>query len=73
VAVTTSTTTAIADGSETGDALILRNANATNVITIDGVGSNVACKANVALGAGDTLTLIWNGADWNCLASYDNS
>jgi len=72
-AVTTSTSLAIANGGETGDALILRNANATDVITIDGVGSNVACKANVALGAGDTLTLIWNGADWNCLANYDNS
>jgi len=72
-AVTTSTTTAIANGGETGDLLILRNANASNAITIDGTGGNVECKSDVALGAGDTLLLIWNGSDWNCLSSYDNS
>lgn len=71
--VTTSTSIAIWDGSETGDLLILRNGNAADVINIDGTGGNVECKANVALGASDTLTLIWNGSDWNCLSGYDNS
>lgn len=71
--VTTSTTTAVANGAVTGRLLILRNANAADAITIDGTGGNVECKANVALGAGDTLTLIWNGTDWNCISSYDNS
>lgn len=70
---TTSTSTAIADGSETGDLLILRNGNAADNIEIDGTGANVECKANVILGASDTLTLIWNGSDWNCVSSYDNS
>jgi len=72
-AVTTSTTTPIASGTETGDLLILRNGNASDVITIDGTGGTVECKANVGLGASDTLTLVWNGSDWNCLANYDNS
>lgn len=71
--VTTSTSTAILNGGETGDLLALRNANAADNITIDGVGSNVECKTDKVLGAGDTLSLIWNGSDWNCLATFDNS
>jgi hypothetical protein len=63
--VTTSTSRAIADGAETGDVLLLRNANAADAITVDGTGGNVECKTDKALGAGDTLMLIWNGADWN--------
>lgn len=72
-AVTTSTSTAIANGAAVGTLLILRNANASDAITIDGTGANVECKANVVMGAGDTLTLLWTGSDWNCLSSYDNS
>lgn len=72
-AVTTSTTTPIAAGTTVGDILILHNLNASDAITIDGTGGNVECKADVALGAGDTLTLLWTGSDWNCLSSYDNS
>jgi hypothetical protein len=70
---TCSTTTCIANGTTAGDMLILRNANASDVITIDGTGGNVECKSDVALGAGDTLSLIWNGSDWNCIANHDNS
>jgi len=74
--VTTSTSTAIADGSAAGDILILRNANASDAasdaITVDGAGGNVECGGNVALGANDVLTLIWNGSDWSCLALRDN-
>jgi len=71
--VTCNTTTCIANGTTAGDLLILRNANTTDGITIDGAGGNVECKSDVALAGGDTLTLIWNGSDWNCLATYDNS
>ena len=71
-AVTTSTTTPIAPGAA-GQLLILENQNASHVITIDGAGGTVECKANVALGAGDTLTLIFDGADWQCISGYDNS
>lgn len=70
--VTTSTSTAIADGSAAGDILILRNANASDAITVDGAGGNVECGGNVALGGNDVLTLIWNGSDWSCLALRDN-
>lgn len=70
--VTTSTSTAIANGSAAGDVLILRNANASDAITIDGAGGNVECGGNIALGANDVLTLLWNGADWSCLALRDN-
>lgn len=72
-AVTTSTSAAVSDGSVTGALLLLENQNAADVIIVDGTGGNVECKADVALGAGDTLLLIWNGTDWYCLSGYDNS
>ena len=72
-AKTCNTTTCIANGTTAGDLLILRNANVTGDITIDGGGGNVECKSDVVVGVGDTLTLIWNGSDWNCLANHDNS
>lgn len=71
--VTTSTSTAIANGTEAGDLLVLINTNAANTITVDGAGGNVECKTDKVLGAGDTLTLIWRGSDWYCLALSDNS
>ncbi len=71
--VTTSTSKAVADGAEIGDLLILRNANAADAITIDGVGANVECKVDKALGPGDILMLIWAGNDWNCISLSDNS
>jgi hypothetical protein len=67
------TSTCVASGGETGDLLILHNINATGVITLDGTGGTVECKADVNLDAGDTISFIWNGSAWNCLASYDNS
>jgi len=70
--VTTSTTTAVADGSEAGDLLILRNGNASDNITVDGAGANVECGGDVVLGPNDTLLLIWNGSDWVCLANHNN-
>lgn len=71
--ITTSTTTPITAGTFTGQLLILVNENASDTITIDGTGGTVECKADVVLGAQDTLTLLWNGADWICLSGYDNS
>jgi hypothetical protein len=72
-AVTTSTSIPIVAGSEIGDLLVLRNVNGSNAITVDGTGGNVECKANVAIGASDTLFLVWTGSAWHCLSSYDNS
>ncbi len=64
------TTTATA-----GQVLILLNGNASDALTLDGTGGTVECKANVVLGAGDTVTLIYEATDlvWYCLAGYDNS
>lgn len=75
-AATSSTATGIITTTATnGDIIILSNNNAADALTIDGTGGTVECKANVVLGAADTLTLWYNGADlvWNCLAGYDNS
>jgi uncharacterized protein YaiE (UPF0345 family) len=71
--VTCNTTTCIANGTTAGDLLILSNANVSDTITIDGAGGNVECKSDIILGTGDTLMLIWNGSDWNCLGTHDNS
>lgn len=73
-AYTSSTTTPIITTTATaGQVLILRNGNASDALVIDGTGGTVECKANVSLGASDTLTLIFNGSVWNCVAGYDNS
>jgi len=71
-AYTSDTTTPIVAGT-TGQVITIRNGNASDDLTIDGTGGTVECKGDVALGASDTLTLIYNGSDWNCLAGYDNS
>lgn len=56
-----------------GKRLVLHNINASQAITIDGTGTTVECKADIVLGAQDTLELLWNGDDWICLTNYDNS
>lgn len=73
-AYTSSTSTPIITTTATaGQILILRNGNASDALVIDGTGGTVECKADVSLGASDTLTLIYNGSKWNCVAGYDNS
>jgi len=57
----------------TGKLLLLHNIDASDVITIDGTGATVECKADVILDAQDTLSLIWNGDDWVCISNFDNS
>lgn len=61
------------DDNTIGKRLVVHNINASQVITIDGTGATVECKADVVLGAQDTLELLWNGTDWICLSGYDNS
>jgi len=72
-AVTCDTTTCIAAGTTAGELLLLINGNASDTITIDGTGGNVECKADVVLGAEDSLLLMWDGSLWHCLSTYDNS
>jgi len=69
-AVTTSTSTAIANGTTSGQLLILFNKNATDAITIDGAGANVECGGNQAIGATDHLVLQWQTDDWECVGKF---
>ena len=62
-AVTTNTTTAIADGDIVGQLLLLVNENASDTITIDDA-ANTRLSGNAVLGNDDSLLLIWDGADW---------
>jgi len=71
-AVTTSATTAIADGVLNGQILILVNENASDVITIKD-SANTHLSGDIALGNDDTLMLMWDGADWLELATSNNS
>jgi len=70
--ITTDTTTAIADGPVAGAILILVNEDAQDIVIDD--GANTLLSGNITLtgGAMDTLTLIWNGADWVGVAFVDN-
>ena len=69
-AVTTSTSTAISNGTTSGQLLILFNKNATDAITIDGAGANVECGGNQAIGPTDHLVLQWQTDDWECVAKF---
>lgn len=71
-AVTTSTSCAVYTGT-TGNVVIFVNENASDIITIDGTGGNVECKSDQALGSGDSLMMMWDGLDWQCLSDHDNS
>ena len=69
-AVTTSTSTAIANGTTSGQLLILHNKNASDAITIDGAGANVECGGNQAIGPTDHLVLQWQTDDWECVGKF---
>jgi len=71
-AVTTSATTAIADGGKVGAVLILINENASDAIIIKN-GANTHFSADITLGNDDVLACIWDGADWIELYHVDNS
>jgi len=70
--VTTSTSTAISNGSTVGYMLILVNTNVTQTITIDD-GGNTHLSGDAVLGNDDTLWLIWDGADWVEIAQANNT
>ena len=71
-AVTTSTSTAIADGTKVGQLLILVNENASDAITIDDA-ANTRLSGNAVLGNDDSLMLIWDGADWLEIGQVDTT
>ena len=70
--ITTSATTAISDGAYVGQILIIVNENAADTIVIKN-GANTHLTGDITLGNDDTLTLIWDGADWLQLATSNNS
>lgn len=71
-AVTTSATTAVADGVQNGQILILVNENASDAIIVK-TAANTHFSGDITLGNDDTLMLLWDGADWLELATTDNS
>jgi len=70
--ITTSATTAIADGPVAGAILILVNEDAQNIVIKDGANTILSGDLTLTGGANDTLTLIWNGADWVGISVIDN-
>lgn len=68
---TSSVTTAINNGSTAGQMLILQGTSDVNTITIKD-GANTALSADCVLGNQDTLSLIWDGADWVETARSNN-
>ncbi len=62
-AVVLNATTAIADGAAVGQVLILQGTSDTNTVTLND-GANVQLGATRTLGLNDTLSLIWDGANW---------
>jgi len=70
--ITTSDSTAIADGVVAGQILILINEDAQNIVIKDAANTAIGGDITLTGGALDSLMLIWDGADWAGLAMHDN-
>lgn len=70
-AVTASATTAIADGTLTGQVVCLVNENASDAIIIPDA-ANTNLSGAITLGNDDTLCVLWDGADWLEVSQADN-
>ena len=68
---TSDTTTAINNGSYSGQILVLEGTNDTNTATIKD-NANTKMAGDCVLGINDTLTLVWNDADWVEIARSNN-
>jgi len=66
--ITTDTSTAIADGAVAGTLLIICNEDAQDVVIDDGANTDIGGNQTLTGGAGDCISLIWNGSDWNKFA-----
>lgn len=74
-AVTLSAAPSVSDGSADGQYCIIQGTHDTNTVTInDNTNVQLAGGAAVALGKGDTLTLIWDSgdSDWYETSRSDN-
>jgi len=70
--VTSSLTTAIADGAVAGALLIVCNEDAQDMVIADNANTLLGGNVTLTGGAQDCLTVLWNGADWVGLAAHDN-
>jgi len=71
--VTTSATTAIISGTVNGQLLILVNENAADaIIILDGANTKLGGDKTLTGGEGDTIFLMWDGADWLAVGYNDN-
>ena len=70
--VTSDGTTSIADGSTSGQVLIVINEDDQDVVLTD--GTNILAGGNITLtaSADDSVVFLWDGADWVVLAFHDN-
>ena len=68
---TASASSAIADGTLTGQTVCIVNENASDVIHIpDAANTNLSGQAD--LGNDDVLCVLWDGADWLEISQVDN-
>lgn len=70
-AVTSSTATAISNGTYTSQILYLEGTDDTNTVKFKDT-ANTNLSADITLGKGDTLSVIWNGKVWNQLSTSNN-
>jgi hypothetical protein len=70
-AVTLNATTAISNGSYTGQILVLQGKSNTNTLTVPD-NANTKLAGNCTLGDDDTLTLLWEGSDWIEISRSNN-
>ena len=71
--VTTSASTAIADGPVAGAILILVNEDASyDIVVKDGANTKIGGDITLTANQDDQLMLIWNGADWVGISNMDN-
>ena len=70
--VTSDGTTSIANGSTSGQVLIVINEDDQDVVLTD--GTNILAGGNITLTANtdDSVVFLWDGADWVVLAFHDN-
>lgn len=72
-AISTNVTTAIQDGAVNGQLLILVNENAADaIIIVDGANTKMGGDKTLTGGEGDSIFLMWDGADWLCIGYNDN-
>ncbi len=70
--VTSSATTAIADGAVAGSLLIICNEDAQDMVFKDNANTLLGADITLTGGATDCITVIWDGANWVGLSFHDN-